>query len=168
MRNWRRFIWPAVFFACSLFLLFWTNTLLWIAFLALSIFYLGVDVYSVDRRPSQDSAGPEKYVGPFGVLGDYVVDSTDSHGLFIELLSAPVFVDIRQDEFLEQREQQAQHLFANCSILEESLVNFVNANREFAAKRVSYIGLHSAELDQGEVFWKPSGHTLLKGTAFSA
>jgi hypothetical protein len=45
---------------------------------------------------------------------------------------------------------------------------FLKANPEFAARSIAYIGLHSKNIEQGEVFWDPDGYTLLKGTTFSA
>lgn len=166
MKNYRRFFRPILFFAIFLFLLIWTKTLLWLAFLILAIFYFAVDVYSVDKRKTENDSIMDNYSGPFGILGEYVVDGTQSYGLFIKLLGVPAFIDIRRDEFLEQREQQAKYLFSNQKGLETNLVNFMNKNPEFKAKRVSYIGLHSKAIDQGEIFWDPDGYTLLSGTSF--
>jgi hypothetical protein len=164
----RPFIRPALFFAAFLFLLLWTKTLLWIAFLLLSIFFFAVDIYSVDKRKQEDTTVVRNYSGVYGVLGDYVVDATESFGLFIEILNAPVFIDIRRDEFQKQREQQAKWLMERQKELEVSLVNFINANPRFREKKMSCIGLHSKNLDQGEVFWEPSGQSLLRGISFLA
>jgi hypothetical protein len=168
MKKYRRFFRAVLFFAIFLFVLIWTKTLLWLAFLILSIFYFAVDIYSVDKRKTENDSIVEKYSGPFGVLGDYVVDATESYGLFIELLKAPVFIDIRRDEFLGRREQQAKYLFERQKELETNLLDFMTVNPDFKARRVSYIGLHSKVMDQGEVFWDPEGSTLLSGTSFLA
>lgn len=168
MKKYRRFFRCVLFFLIFLFFAIWAKTFLWVAFLVLSIFFFAVDVYSVDKRKKENDSIVEKYSGPFGVLGGYVVDATESYGLFIELLNAPVFIDIRRDEFMERREQQAKYLFERQNELETSLMGFMNATPEFKNKRVLCIGLHSKVMDQGEVFWSPDGYTLLSGTSFLA
>jgi len=168
MRKWRRFIRSALFFAIFLVLLpFWKYTLACLAFLMLSVFYFGVDVYSIDKRKTQKESVTENYSGPHGILGDYIIESTKSYGLFIELLGAPVFIDIKQDKFLEQRKQRAIHLFENQKKLEINLVKFINQNAEFKTKKIDSIGLHYIKnLERGEVFWDPDGYTLLYGLEF--
>ena len=101
-----------------------------------------------------------------GVLGNYVVDDTKSFGLFVELNEHVVFVDLRADKYLELRKTKALQLFKNRQQLGQSLSMFVLANPAFRDRQVAYIGLHSKDLEQGEVFWDPSGYTLLKGLSF--
>ena len=133
----------------------------------MSLFYFAIDVMSVGKRGPENSSVPENYKGPYGILGDYNVDATDSHGLFIQLLDTSVFVDIRKDEFLDQRAQWAQFLFKNQKELESNLTKFIDEHPEYKTKKLSYIGLHSKFLEQGEVFWNPNGHTLLKKLNFT-
>jgi len=165
MNKWYRFIRPMLFFAAFLSLLLSTKTLLWMAFLLLFIFYFNVDVLSFDKRKVGNDSEKSETV-PYGILGNYVVDATKAYGLFIKLCDVPVFVDIRPDSFADRREQQALYLFENREILEVELLKFMNANPEFKNKKISFIGLHSRVMDQGEVFWDPDGHTLVKGINF--
>jgi len=101
-----------------------------------------------------------------GVLGHYVVDSTQVFGLFITLGVYKAFVDIKEDKFVEQRKIKALQLYENQRLLSESLTTFLQSHPDFRGRRIEYIGLHSKDLEQGEVFWDPSGYTLLKGFAF--
>jgi len=78
----------------------------------------------------------------------------------------PVFLDIREDDHLEQRKRRALELHQNQLRLEESLRRFVVANPKFQHSTVASIGLHADDLLQGEVFWDPDGYTLLKGFEF--
>jgi hypothetical protein len=165
MKRYRRFFRPVLFFSIFL-LLAWKKITLWVGFLILSIFYFAVDVYSADKRKAQNESTAEEYSGPLGILGHHVIDATESYGLFIKLLNSPVFVDIRRDEFLEQREQRASYLFKHQKELENNLTDFMTYNPEFKGKKISYIGLHSDIIDQGEVFWSPEGYTLISGISF--
>lgn len=100
---------------------------------------------------------------PVGKLGRFVVDGDDSFGLFLMLDSDLVFVDIREDKLLEERKARARTLTMNVAALEKSLAAFRTRNTEYADRRIVYIGLHSRDKEQGEVFWEPTGYTLLKG-----
>jgi hypothetical protein len=105
-----------------------------------------------------------------GVLGNYAPDQNDledeCYGLYVQIGQHSVFIDIREDKYLEQRKLKAMQLFENSKALETSLDTFVHANPAFESRSVSYIGLHSKNLDQGEVFWGPTGYTLLRGLSF--
>ncbi|MEP7298412.1 MAG: hypothetical protein ABI702_19690 [Burkholderiales bacterium] len=101
-----------------------------------------------------------------GILDKYVVDSTECFGLFIQLNSYRAFVDIRDDKFIEQRKARALQLYENQELLSKNLRAFLESNAEFRSRRVEYIGLHSKDLEQGEVFWEPNGYKLLKGFEF--
>lgn len=103
---------------------------------------------------------------PVGELGRFVVDGDNSFGLFVKLGGDLVFVDIREDENLEERKARARTLATNVTALEKSLAAFRTRNTEFADRRIVYIGLHSRDNEQGEVFWEPIGYTLLKGVEF--
>ena len=107
----------------------------------------------------------------FGVLGVYAPDPADPvdkcYGLYLRIGAQTVFVDIREDKYLEQRKLRALDLFAHSNELEISLRQFLRDNPEFAPRTVGYIGLHSKNLDQGEVFWDPAGYTVLKGLSFA-
>lgn len=105
-----------------------------------------------------------------GVLGEYAPDPADPtdkcFGLYLVIGGRSVFVDIREDKYLEQRKAKALTLFASTRELELSLEGFVRENLAFSSRAITYIGLHSKNLDQGEVFWEPTGYTLLKGLSF--
>src|SRR5438876_819650 len=96
MSKLRTLIWPALFLAAGIFCLFKTNTLLWMAFFMLSAFSFAVNVRGFGKRKDEGKLGLEDFRGPYGILGNYIVDATDSYGLFIRLLNYPVFIDIRQ------------------------------------------------------------------------
>ena len=100
------------------------------------------------------------------VLGEYVVDSTPSFGLFLKLGEHLVFVDLREDKYFEQRKRKVLQLVDEEQRLADNLASFVRANPSFSDRQVAYIGLHSKDLEQGEVFWDPEGYTLLKGAQF--
>ena len=102
-----------------------------------------------------------------GELGKYVVDSTKSYGLFLVLHGKPVFVDLREDKLLKKREKYATFLFDKTNILENKLSEFLEVNPEYKVRHLKYIGLHSKEKDEGEVFWEPEGYTKLRGLEFS-
>lgn len=103
---------------------------------------------------------------PYGQLGQYDLDGDRLYGLFIRLSSRPVFVDIREDQWLEQRKEKATFLHQNTIELERSLESFLSSHPEFRARTMNSIGLHSKDLDRGEVFWDPTGTCLLKGLQF--
>jgi hypothetical protein len=103
---------------------------------------------------------------PLGILDRYVVDSTESLGLYIQLNEHRVFVDLREDKLIELRKARALQLYENQQILGKSLNAFIAANPDFRDRQVAYIGLHSKNMEQGEVFWDPTGYTLLKGFEF--
>lgn len=165
MKKWRR-LWRSGFFLalCLLFLIK-TTTLLWMPSLMLAIFFFAVDVLGLGRN---EPRGPllKDFSGPYGALGDYVVDATESYGLFIKLGDATVFVDIRKDGKLDQRQRQARFLYENQQALASSLAAFVTGHPEYKPKTITYIGLHSSDLEQGEVFWDPDGYTVLRGAQF--
>src|SRR5689334_12230582 len=102
-----------------------------------------------------------------GALGVYAPDPADPsdecYGLYLLIGEQPVFVDIREDTYREQRKLKALDLFAHSKELDASLKQFVRANPTFASRSVGYIGLHSNNLEQGEVFWDPTGYTVLRG-----
>lgn len=96
-----------------------------------------------------------------------MVDETPSFGLFIRLRDWPVFVDIKQDRLEVARRERAQFLHHHEAELNVQLELFLKANPEFAARSIASIGLHSKDVERGEVFWDPEDYTLLKGTTFS-
>ena len=106
-----------------------------------------------------------------GVLGVYAPDPADPsdecYGLYLLIAGQSVFVDIREDKYLAQRKLKALDLFAHTKELEVSLEQFVRHNPMFASRSVGYIGLHSNNLEQGEVFWDPEGYTVLRGLTFA-
>jgi len=49
-----------------------------------------------------------------------------------------------------------------------SLKKFIAAFPIFESRTIEFIGPHSTQLDQGEVFWAPIGYTLLRDLSFVA
>lgn len=103
---------------------------------------------------------------PFGVLDRYEVDGDECFGLYIQVNDQTVFVDIKEDKQVELRKARAQDLFAAQAQLGVALSAFLEASPAFRDRQIAYIGLHSKDLQQGEVFWDPEGYTLLKGLSF--
>jgi hypothetical protein len=131
--------------------------------LILAVFIFLVDVRGIDKAavgpPNNDPV-------VYGTIAEFVVDSTKLYGMYIDLNRTPVFIDIKQDALIDKRKQYATLLRESGVQLEKSLKLFLELKPDFRAKRLAYIGLHSTELDAGEVFWEPDGHTLLRGTQF--
>ena len=167
MKTLQPFLKPALFLVLSVIFAIFTKTLLWVPSLILAIFFAATDILRVDQRTSVAlDMKKERGTHELGVLGEYVVDSTSSYGLFLMLLNAPVFVDIRRDEQLEDRKMQALFLFKHSDSLETNLRVFLDRNPEYISKQMTYIGLHTKEIDQAEIFWEPEGHTRLLGLKF--
>lgn len=145
---------------------FKTGTLLWLGLFLLAWIFLAVDVFSFGKHTMKNTDLPEEFAGAYGALGHYVVDATDSYGLFINLGDGAVFVDVKRDKFLELREQQALFLSQHTKELEINLAKFLDANPAYKPKRIAYIGLHAKTMEQGEIFWNPDGYTRLIGTDF--
>lgn len=134
--------------------------------LLLGAFFFAVDVGGIDKRKTTEDKIEDDKAMVYGVLGDYVVDETPSYGLFIQLCGRAVFVDIKQDQLLDLRKAHAEFLHQHSSELGDRLRQFVEINPRFATRSIQYIGLHSANVDQGEVFWSPDGYTLLQDLKF--
>ena len=165
----RRPLRPAIILIIAILLFLFTDTLLWIAGLLLALFYFAVDVLNIDKSGSSIASYTELYPAhEKGVLGRYEIDSTESYGLFLSIGEKPVFVDIREDNLIEERRAFAQFLAANTNQLKASLDEFIQAHPEFASRHIAFIGLHAKILDQGEVSWFPEGYTTLKGLEFLA
>ena len=165
----RKLLRPAVILAIAVLLFVFTDTLLWVAALLLALFYFGVDVFDIDKADPSTNAEAESYPAHEpGVLGHYVIDSTPSYGLFLSLGGKPVFIDIREDKFLDKRKEFARFLADHADSLESNLKEFIQAHPDYSSRQIASIGLHAKTLDQGEVFWEPNGYTRLKGLEFSA
>ncbi len=164
---WRKALRSVSCLVLAVVVFFGTQTVLWIPLLLMSAFFFAVDIRgfgTVNRVDSQsNSFEPESY----GVLGDYVVDHTPSYGLFIRLADRPVLIDIRQDHLIEARKTRAVFLFEHQDQLSQALADFIAANPKYADRTIDSIGLHATDIEQGEVFWDPSGYTLLKGLRFT-
>jgi hypothetical protein len=138
----------------------------WFLFLILTIY----NAYAA-MKPNPQHMPPQVTMQQvsYGKFGTYEVhgDPEDlSYGTYIELHGKPVFIAIREDHHLEARKQRATMLYENRSILENNLQQFVASNPEFQQRELKDIGLHSDDLEQGEVFWEPEGYTLLRGLRF--
>jgi len=167
LRRYKKFFRPFFLLAVSALLLLFSEMPLWILFLLLALFYFAVDVLNVDKSNSSSTDLVEEFSSyELGVLDRYTLDSTDVYGLFVSLKSKPVFVDIREDRFLEKRKAFARFLSDSTSALEKNLNDFIETHPEFSTRHIVYIGLHAKEIDQGEVFWEPEGYTGLKGLEF--
>jgi len=102
-----------------------------------------------------------------GVIGRFDLEGEEALGLYLKLGGKPVFVDIREDKLIEQRKQRALELSDAAGALEASLASFVAANPEFRAREVASLGIHSSDLQRTEVFWEPTGYTLIHGLVFA-
>lgn len=164
----RKFLRPAIILIIAVLLFIFSDTSLWIAGLLLALFYVGVDVFNIDKSDASAANEVEEYPAHEpGVLGHYEIDSTPFYGLFLSLRGKPVFVDIREDKLIDKREDFARFLATNTDNLESNLNRFIQAHPDYSSRRVDSIGLHAKTLDQGEVFWHPRGYTRLKGLEFS-
>ena len=166
MAKYRKFLRPLILLIVTILLVLLSDTSLWVGSLLLTVFLFAVDVRQIDIRDGSSDARefPDHKVG---VLGHYELDQTPSYGLFISLLGSSVFVDVKEDNLLGEREVFAKYLADNTHQLENSLSHFLAENPNFADRQISEIGLHSKVLDQGEVFWEPDGYTSLDGLVFS-
>jgi hypothetical protein len=138
---------------------------IWLLFIILAIYY----ATKAARKHAPPQVRPLGASVNYAVFGAYAVDgdpSDLSYGMYIQLDGRPVFLDIREDQYLEQRKIRAIALNQNKDRLEESLHRFVAANPGFQNSLIASIGLHADDLEQGEVFWNPDGYTLLKGYDF--
>ena len=167
LKSWRVLIRPGLLLAVAASLALVSKSLLWVPFALLAAFFVAVDLFRIDRsdRTKLDMEREFKEQKR-GVLGEYIVDSTKSFGLFLVLLSKPVFVDIRRDELIEERKRQAIFLYENTDTLEKNLAEFLDKRVDYKTRQITYIGLHSRVIDQGEVFWEPEGYTKLSGLCF--
>jgi hypothetical protein len=167
MTRLRRLIRCGLFFVAAMAVWFFSTSLLWAPLLLLGLFFFAVDVLRIDKnRRSALDMEAQRAGQQFGVLGKHVVDGTESYGLFLQLLGSTLFIDIREDELLDERKRQAIFLFQNRPALEESLERFLETNEDYRVRRPTYIGLHAPTIDKCEVFWEPDGHSVLKGLEF--
>lgn len=163
----RRFTGPAISFAVSILIFFLSNSLAWLPFVMLSVFLVSIEVFHADRSISSDANSiPSSPIPEIGALGDYTVGGAKSYGLFLVLNDHPVFVDIRKDRFIDDREKFALMLFENKKVLEDRLRKFVMAFPEYRTRRLAYVGLHSKKLNEGELFWEPDGYSKLRELEF--
>ncbi len=169
LQSYKMYLRPALFLTIAVAFYPVPGTWIWVAFVLLAVFYFAVDVLNVDKSDGSPQDLVDEYAAyETGVLDRYVLDSTDSYGLFVSLRDQPVFIDIREDKHLKEREEFAHYLSSNVDQLAQNLEDFIESHPEFAPKQIIQIGLHARVLDQGEVFWTPDGYTLLKGLEFVA
>jgi hypothetical protein len=156
-----------VLLGISLFFLIYTDILFWVPCLLLAVFFFSVDVLNVGKSDSSNGCATEEFsrYKP-GVLDHYDIDSDNCYGLFVVIGGKHVFVDLREDHYIDDREKFARYLYKNSDELEKNLAEFVKLHPEFSSRQINSIGLHSDTLDQGEVFWTPDGYTGLKGVEF--
>jgi len=166
--RWRKAVRGSLLVALAVIVFFKTTTLLWAPLLLAALFFYAVDLFSIDKRKRPLRAHVFEQPVTYGRVGEYVVDSTPSFGLFIELQKEPVFIDIKKDRLVEERKARAEYLFQHQSELNDNLSRFLSENPDYRAKTLMYIGLHSYNLEQGELFWSPAGYTILRGLNFLA
>ena len=165
--EYKKYIRSIIFLISGLTVAIFLKAVFSIALLLLAIFYYAVDVHNIDKRSDDNSEIEENFESyEIGVFGKFIVDGTEDYGIFIILDRAKVFITIRDDKFFKERKTHAHYLFNNSSLIEESLKKYISMNPEFSNRKISYIGLHSKNLEQGEVFWKPEGYTILEGLKF--
>ncbi|WP_444956867.1 hypothetical protein [Microbulbifer sp. ZKSA002] len=163
----RKMLRSVVCFLLSLYFFLEIDGLFWVALLILGVFFVGVDIFHMDKSLHKDevrSASMPSF--EYGVLGQYIIDSTYSYGMFIELLGRPVFIDVKKDGCLSRREEYAKFLYEHIGELEANLRKFCRGGVGFDSKFIDYIGLHSPQMEEGEVFWSPEGYTKLYGLDF--
>ncbi len=95
---------------------------------------------------------PSPRLPVLGVLGRYAVDGDECFGLYIRVNDQTVFVDIKEDKLIELRKERALELFAAQAQLGTALSAYLEANPAFRSRQIAYIGLHSKDTKQGEVF----------------
>jgi hypothetical protein len=166
--RWRKAVRGSLLLALAAIVLFKTTTLLWAPLLLAALFFYAVDIFSIDKRKSAPGAQVFEKPIAYGRVGEYVVDSTPLFGLFIELQKEPVFIAIKKDRFVEERKARAEYLLQHQSELNDNLSQFLSENPDYRSKRLTYIGLHSDSLEQGELFWSPTGYTILRRLDFLA
>lgn len=163
----RSFIRFGLFLGASIAIWFASSSLLWAPFLLLAVFFFAVDVLGISKaRHKALDIEVERSGQGFGELGHYLVDSTESLGLFFKLSGWTVFIDLREDDLVEKRKQRALFLYQNRVALEESLSDFIARNIDYRERRPTYIGIHGQSLERCDVFWEPDGHTTLNGLQF--
>lgn len=158
-----KFIRLLILIGLALFFYVYVDAIIWCLFVLLFIFYASVDFFHVDKAPMNNfdiSVEYEKHQD--GIIGRYHWDETDWYGLFITLNNKKIFIDIKEDEFIDDRLEYAKLLLANKSTLEKSLLKFYSHNLKFKNKNIDGIGLYSKKMKQGEVSWDFEGYTLLK------
>jgi hypothetical protein len=135
--NWRTFLKPVLFLALSIAMVFvMEETLAWLGFAIVSAFFVMTDIFRVGQNEINNFSMEIEYtLHPAGLLGEYVLDSTESYGLFMKLIDMPIFVDIRTDKFIEQRERHALFLFENRGVLEDNLREFLDKNPDYRDKK---------------------------------
>lgn len=104
---------------------FFADYRIWLLFSALSFFcFLSSFSPEINSRKSAE-------VNDFGRLGHFSVDDELCYGMYICLNSNPIFIDIRRDDFLRQRENYAKYLYENSGNLEGNLNKFIAINPDF-------------------------------------
>jgi hypothetical protein len=166
--NLRSLLRPVLFLTLSIAMVFvMEETLAWLGFAIMSIFFVMTDIFRVGQNEINNFSMEIEYtLHSAGLLGEYVLDSTESYGLFMKLIDMPIFVDIRVDKFIEQRKRHAIFLFENRGMLEDNLREFLDKNPSYHDKKIEYICIHSKKIDQCNVLWIPDGHTALVGLNF--
>jgi len=134
---------------------------IWLLFLAMGLYYA---FRSIKRTtPPQYTEATDI---AYGEIRRFNVEGERALGLYLKLAGRPVFVDIREDQLAEKRKLRALELSKAESTLEVSLSSFLINHPEFQERQVGTIGIHSNDLQQAEVFWEPTGYTLIRGLTF--
>lgn len=85
----------------------------------------------------------------FGKLGLYTFEEDEHYGLFMEINTDPVFVDLREDKMFEARKQYALDLFSHAESLAANFNALLKASREMLEEndvntiRIQRIGIYA-------------------------
>lgn len=135
----------------------------WIPFVLLAGFIFWRDFFSTDDKIALQNTNASV---KFGILDEYVVDDEKVYGLYVALHGASVFVDIRRDSLVIEREKLALELFEKQSILENEVTKFLLKHDKFKNDRINSFGIHSDDLNRVEVFWDSGEYTILRNMVF--
>jgi len=153
---------------CAILAYIYMGQITWVPFILLAVFIFVREFFLIKRRVNDSSSASKVHVEapPVGVLGHYKVDNEIAYGLFMLLEDKNIFIDIREDPLIIQREEVARSLFENSNILEQNLAEFRSRNNLFKTDSIESFGVHSIDLNIVEVFWSSERYTTMKDFKF--
>lgn len=136
------------------------NGLLIVAYIALCIFFYikGVAIWILfallaiweirklfsDKTEAQLVTQEEESIVE-GELDEWQVDGDLLYGLYINFTTGFVFVDLRHDELLKEREKVAKAIYSRKNQFEACLLEFMQQMNVSPGDAVAFIGLHSTQ-----------------------